>query len=96
MNIFFRIPMLNELRDTIPKLSIVKPGNSMFYETAFPFNTPMSTANKEVSAYENTDYFTRSRLVIPVNEENLTISFEHYSSTVIEVIVFLCFYLGVS
>lgn len=49
--------MLNELRDTIPKLTITAPGNSMFYETAFPMRTPLRT--EDDTSYENTDYFTR-------------------------------------
>ncbi|XP_063694936.1 uncharacterized protein LOC134826485 [Bolinopsis microptera] len=79
------IPMLNELRDTIPKLTITEPGNSMFYETAFPLHTPKSTANSDNSCYENTDYFTR--MVIPVDgddQKRLTISVEHYTSVLIE------------
>ena len=80
--------MLNELHDTIPELTITEPGNSMFYETAFPLRTPKSggnPGNPDNCCYENTDYFTR--MVIPVegDQKRLTISVEHYTSVLIEV-----------
>ena len=75
--------MLNELHDTIPELTITEPGNSMFYETAFPLHTPKSGGNPDNCCYENTDYFTR--MVIPVegdDQKRLNIS---VTSVLIEV-----------
>ncbi|KAL5257063.1 hypothetical protein ACHWQZ_G012101 [Mnemiopsis leidyi] len=78
----YGIPLLNELRDTIPKLSITEPGNSMFYETAFPLNTPKSAAvnSADPCCYENTDYFTRSRVALLAEEDKAGF----LSSTIVE------------
>ena len=61
----------------------------MFYETAFPLNTPKSAAvnSAESCCYENTDYFTRSRVALLAEDGKS----ECFSSTVVEVKFCACF-----
>lgn len=55
----------------------------MFYETAFPLNTPKSAAvnSADPCCYENTDYFTRSRVALLAEEDKAGF----LSSTIVEV-----------